>query len=133
MRTQVGIVGAVPAGMFLALLLRSLGIECVVVEQRDREYAEGRVRAGILEQNTVELMQRLGVGDRVTREGLVHRGTNIAIDGRLFHVDFAALTAGKTVTVYCQQEVMRDLYDAAEQLGIPIVWNATEVAPAHGR
>jgi p-hydroxybenzoate 3-monooxygenase len=114
--------------MFLALLLRSLGIECVVVEQRDREYAEGRVRAGILEQNTVELMQHLGVGDRVTREGLVHRGTNLAIDGRLFHIDFAALTAGKTVTVYGQQEVMRDLYEAAEQLGIPIVWNATGVS-----
>jgi p-hydroxybenzoate 3-monooxygenase len=113
--------------MLLALLLRSLGIECVVVEQRDRDYAEARVRAGILEQNTVELMQRLGVGDRVTREGLVHRGTNLAIDGSAFHVDFAAL-AGKTVTVYGQQEVMRDLYDAAGQLGIPIVWNATGVA-----
>lgn len=116
--------------MFLALLLRSIGIECVVVEQRDREYAEGRVRAGILEQNTVELMQHLGVGDRVIREGLVHRGTNLDIDGRVFHVDFAALTAGKTVTVYGQQEVMRDLYDAAEQRNIPIVWHAHGVALA---
>jgi p-hydroxybenzoate 3-monooxygenase len=126
-RTQIGIVGAGPAGMFLALLLRSVGIECIVVERCGREYAEGRVRAGILEQDTVELMRRLGVGDRITREGLVHRGTNLAINGRVFHIDFAALTAGRTVTVYGQQEVMRDLYDAAELLGIPIVWNATEV------
>jgi p-hydroxybenzoate 3-monooxygenase len=126
-RTQIGIVGAGPAGMFLALLLRSLGIECIVVEQRDRAYIEGRARAGVLEQNTVELMRRLGAGGRVAREGLVHRGTNLAIDGRLIHVDFAALTAGKTVTVYGQQEVMRDLYDAAEQRSIPILWNAEGV------
>jgi len=92
------IIGAGPAGMFLALLLRSLGIECIVVEQRDRAYVESRVRAGVLEQTALELMHRLGVGERVVREGLVHRGTNLAIDGRLFHLDFAALTAGKTVT-----------------------------------
>ncbi len=128
MRTQIGIVGAGPAGMFLALLLRSLGIECVVIEQRDREYVEGRVRAGVLEQNTVELMRYLGVGERVAREGLVHRGTNLAIDGKLFHVDLAALTGGKTVTVYGQQEVMRDLYDDASERDIAIVWNAEGVS-----
>ena len=100
MRTQIGIIGAGPAGMFLALLLQSHGIECVVIEQRDREYVEGRVRAGVLEQNTVELMRHLGIGERVAREGLVHRGTHLAIDGKLFHIDFAALTGGKTVTVY---------------------------------
>src|ERR1700679_1452451 len=114
--------------MFLALLLQSLGIECVVIEHRDREYVEGRVRAGVLEQNTVELMRRLGVGERVAREGLVHRGTNLAIDGKVFHVDFAALTGGKTVTVYGQQEVMRDLYDAASARDIAIVWNAEGVS-----
>ena len=127
MRTQIGIVGAGPAGMFLALLLRSYDIECVVVEQRDREYVENRVRAGVLEENTVELMRHLGVGERVAREGLVHRGTNLAIDGRRFHVDFAGLTDGKTVTVYGQQEVMRDLYDAAGQRGLSIFWNAEGV------
>jgi p-hydroxybenzoate 3-monooxygenase len=126
-RTQIGIVGAGPAGMFLALLLRSYDIECVVVEQRDREYVENRVRAGVLEENTVELMRHLGVGERVAREGLVHRGTNLAIDGRRFHVDFAGLTDGKTVTVYGQQEVMRDLYDAAGQRGLSIFWNAEGV------
>ena len=128
MRTQIGIIGAGPAGMFLALLLRSLGIECVVLEQRDREYVEGRVRAGVLEQGTVELMRDLGVGERVAREGLVHRGTNLAVDGKLFHIDFAALTGGRTVTVYGQQEVMRDLYDAASERDIAIVWNAEGVA-----
>jgi p-hydroxybenzoate 3-monooxygenase len=127
MRTQIGIIGAGPAGMFLALLLQSRGIECVVIEQRNREYVEGRVRAGVLEQNTVELMRYLGIGERVAREGLVHRGTHLAIDGKLFRIDFAALTGGKTVTVYGQQEVMRDLYDAAVLRDIAIVWNAEGV------
>jgi p-hydroxybenzoate 3-monooxygenase len=127
MRTQIGIIGAGPAGMFLALLLQSHGIECVVIEQRNREYVEGRVRAGVLEQNTVELMRYLGIGERVAREGLVHRGTHLAIDGKLFRIDFAALTGGKTVTVYGQQEVMRDLYDAAVLRDIAIVWNAEGV------
>ena len=114
MRTQIGIVGAGPAGMFLALLLRSHGIECVVVEQRDREYVEGRVRAGVLEQNTVELM-RTSVSASAWRAKVSCIAAPISPStARLFHVDFAALTAGKTVTVYGQQEVMRDLYDAAE-------------------
>jgi p-hydroxybenzoate 3-monooxygenase len=126
-RTQIGIVGAGPAGMFLALLLRSRDIDCMVIEQRDRDYIEGRVRAGVLEQNTVELMRDLGVGERVAREGIVHHGTNLAIDGRLFHVDFAVLPGGNTVTVYGQQEVMRDLYDAAELRGIEVIWNAEGV------
>jgi p-hydroxybenzoate 3-monooxygenase len=128
MRTQIGIIGAGPAGMFLALLLRWLGIECMVIEKHDREYVQGRVRAGVLEQSTVELMRSLGVGDRAAREGLVHRGTNLAIDGKLFHVDFAELTGGKTVTVYGQQEVMRDLYDAAAKRDLAIFWNAEDVS-----
>lgn len=128
MRTQIGIIGAGPAGMFLALLLRSHNIDCVVVEQRDREYVQNRVRAGVLEQHTVDLMRELGVGERLSREGLVHRGTTLASDGKRFRVDFAALTAGKTVTVYGQQEVMRDLYDAADDRGFSIFWNAECVA-----
>lgn len=116
--------------MFLALLLRREGIDCIVIEQRDRAYVEGRVRAGVLEQNTVEVMRELGVAQRLTREGLVHSGTNIAIDGRLFHVDLAALTGGKTVTVYGQQEVMRDLFTAGEERGIRLLWNCEEVVVA---
>jgi p-hydroxybenzoate 3-monooxygenase len=127
MRTQIGIIGAGPAGMFLALLLQSRGIDSVVIEQRDRKYVEGRVRAGVLEQNTVELMRSLGIGERVAREGLIHRGINLAIEGNPFHVDFAALTGGKTITLYGQQEVMRDLYDAASARDLAVIWNAEDV------
>lgn len=127
MRTQVAIIGAGPAGMFLAHLLRRDGIDAVVFERRDRAYVEGRVRAGVLEQVTVDLMHRLGLADRLVREGLVHGGTNLSLDGRLFRIDMAALTGGSTVTVYGQQEVMRDLFDAAEADDLPIVWNAADV------
>jgi len=128
MRTQIAIIGAGPAGMFLAHLLHRQGIDAVVIERRDRGYVEGRVRAGVLEQVTTDLMRRLGLAGRLDREGLVHGGTNLSLDGRLFHIDMAALTGGATVTVYGQQEVMRDLFDAAETLGLSIVWNASDVA-----
>lgn len=114
--------------MFLAHLLRREGIDAVVLERRDRAYVEGRVRAGVLEHVTVELMRRLGLAERLDRQGLVHGGTNLALDGHLFRIDMAALTGGSTVTVYGQQEVMRDLFDAAEADGLSIVWNATDVA-----
>ncbi|RZM37655.1 MAG: 4-hydroxybenzoate 3-monooxygenase [Sphingomonas sp.] len=130
MRTQVAIIGAGPAGMFLAHLLRQNDIDAVVIERRDRAYVEGRVRAGVLEQVTVDLMHRLGLAERLVREGLVHGGTNLALDGEVFRIDMAALTGGSTVTVYGQQEVMRDLFDAAEAEGLAIVWNAADVALA---
>ena len=116
--------------MFLAHLLRQNDIDAVVIERRDRAYVEGRVRAGVLEQVTVDLMHRLGLADRLVREGLVHGGTNLALDGEVFRIDMAALTGGSTVTVYGQQEVMRDLFDAAEAEGLAIVWNAADVALA---
>ncbi len=128
MRTQVGIIGAGPAGMFLAHLLARAGIDAVVLERRDREYVEGRVRAGVLEQGTVDMMHRLDLGGRLDREGLVHTGTNLSLDGELFHIDLAALTGGKTVTVYGQQEVMHDLFEAADESGVTIVWNARDVS-----
>lgn len=128
LRTQVAIVGAGPAGMFLAHLLHGANIDAVVIERRDREYVEGRVRAGVLECGTTDLMRRLGVADRLEREGLVHGGTNLSLDGRMFHIDMAALTGGSTVTVYGQQEVMRDLFDAGTVRGLRIVWNAADVA-----
>jgi len=127
-RTQVAIIGAGPAGMFLAHLLRSERIDALVIERRDRAYVEGRVRAGVLEQVTVDLMRRLGLAERLEREGLVHGGTNLSFDGQMFHVDMAALTGGSTVTVYGQQEVMRDLFDAAEARDVPVMWNAEDVA-----
>jgi len=128
MRRQIAIIGAGPAGMFLAHLLHAEGIEATVIERRDRPYVEGRVRAGVLEQGTVGLLRRLGLAGRLEREGLVHGGTNVSIDGRVFRIDMAALTGGATVTVYGQQEVMRDLFDAAELRGLDIRWNASDVA-----
>jgi p-hydroxybenzoate 3-monooxygenase len=129
-RTQVAIIGAGPAGMFLAHLLRQSGIDAVVVERRDRAYVEGRVRAGVLEQVTVDLMRRLGLAERLDRLGLVHGGTNLSLDGQILHIDMKALTGGSTVTVYGQQEVMRDLFDAAESKNLAITWDAEDVALA---
>jgi p-hydroxybenzoate 3-monooxygenase len=126
LRTQVAIIGAGPAGMFLAHLLRRAGIDCVVIERRDRAYVEGRVRAGVLETGTTALMRQLGLADRLEREGLVHGGANLSADGEMFRIDMAALT-GAHVTVYGQQEVMRDLFDAADARGLRIEWNAGEV------
>ena len=127
MRTSIAIIGAGPAGMFLAHLLAAEGIAAVVLERRDRAYVEGRVRAGVLEQVTIDLMHRLGLGSRLDREGLVHGGTQISLDGSLFRIDMTALTGGSAVTVYGQQEVMHDLFEAAPERGVEIVWNAQDV------
>jgi p-hydroxybenzoate 3-monooxygenase len=126
-RTQVAIIGAGPAGMLLAHLLAAEGIAAVVIEKRDRAYVEGRVRAGVLEDGTAALLRRLGLSARLDREGLVHDGARISLDGALFRIDFAELTGGRSVIVYGQQEVMRDLFDAAEPRGLAIEWNAEEV------
>jgi len=120
-RRQVVVIGAGPAGMLLGHLLRQHGIDVVILERRDRAYVEGRVRAGVLEQGTVALLGRLGLDRRLRREGLVHSGTKLSIDGDTFRIDFAALT-GSTVTVYGQQEVMKDLFDAAETRGLEVVF-----------
>jgi len=128
MRTQVAIIGAGPAGLLLAHLLHEQGIDCTVLENRTREYVEGRVRAGVLEQTTVNLLEQLGLGERMHRDGLLHTGTNIAVDGEIFRIDMAELT-GKSVMVYGQQEVMRDLFDSAEHRGIKIIFQAEGVEP----
>ena len=130
MRVQVAIIGAGPAGLFLAHLLHDAGIDVVVLEMRDREYVEGRVRAGVLEQTTVELMRRLGIGERLAREGLVHRGTTLCVDGEPMHLDFRDLTDGGTITVYGQSEVMKDLHAAADRRGIQIIYEAADVQPS---
>lgn len=128
MRTDVAIIGAGPAGMFLAHLLHQQGIAFVVLERRDRAYVEGRVRAGVLEQITVDLMHRLGLAQRLAHEGQVHWGTNIVFDGQPLRIDMGALVGGTGVTVYGQQEVMRDLFDGAEARGLDIIWNADDLA-----
>ncbi len=128
MRTQVAIIGAGPAGLFLGHLLKQAGVDAVILERKDRPYVEGRVRAGVLERVAVDLMEQLGLGERMRREGLVHGGTNLASDGELFRIDMAELTGGSTVMVYGQQEVMKDLFDAAETRGVQIVFDADAVA-----
>ncbi|QQN73535.1 4-hydroxybenzoate 3-monooxygenase [Croceicoccus sp. YJ47] len=128
MRTQIGIIGAGRGRMVLAHILAQQGIDAVVLERRDREYVEGRVRAGVLEQVTVDVMHSLGLAERLDAEGLVHGGTNLSLDGELIHIDMAGLTGGRTVTVYGQQEVMSDLFSAADARGVKIVWNAEDVA-----
>ena len=127
MRTQVGIVGAGPAGLFLAHLLHRAGIDSVVVERQSRAHVEGRVRAGVLERMTTDVLTSLGLGERMQREGVIHTGFNVGSDGAMFRIDMAALT-GRSVTVYGQQEVMRDLFDGAEARGLPIVFEASGVA-----
>jgi p-hydroxybenzoate 3-monooxygenase len=129
MRTQVGIIGAGPAGMLLAHLLHQRGVRSVVLERQDRAYVEGRVRAGVLERTSVALLERLGLDARLRREGLVHHGTNLVHDGRMFRIDMHALTGGASVTVYGQQEVMHDLFEAAEDRELPIVFHAEDVRP----
>ena len=118
-RTQVGIVGAGPAGLVLALLLRRRGIESIVIETRSRAYCEQRIRAGVLEHGTVGLLEENGVGERMRREGLVHHGIYLRFAGRSHHIDFPALT-GKTITVYGQHEVVKDLIAAHVATGAPL-------------
>jgi len=125
-RTQVGIIGAGPAGLLLARLLKTQGIDSVILEARSRDYVEARIRAGVLEQGTVGLLEEAGVAQRLHRDGLVHDGVEIAVGGRRFRVDFRALT-GKTVTVYGQTEVTRDLIAARLAGDGPIVWEAADV------
>ncbi|GAB2934737.1 4-hydroxybenzoate 3-monooxygenase [Rhodococcus aerolatus] len=108
MRTQVAIVGAGPAGLLLSHLLHLQGVESVVLEARSRSYVESRVRAGVLEHGTMELLREAGVGERMDAEGMPHEGIYLRVDGRNHHVDFAELT-GRSIKVYGQQEVVKDL------------------------
>ena len=107
-RTQVGIVGAGPAGLMLAHLLHLQGIESVVLESYSREYVESRVRAGVLEQGTADMLRDSGVGARMQREGLQHGGVELRFGGEGHRIDFQELV-GKSITVYAQQEVVKDL------------------------
>jgi p-hydroxybenzoate 3-monooxygenase len=127
MRTQVGIVGAGPAGLTLALLLDRHGIESVVLENRARNYIESRVRAGLLEQNTVDLLCGLGVGERLAREGLEHHGIYLRYQGHTVHVPITELT-GRCVTIYGQQEVVKDLVGARLASGGALHFEVSDVA-----
>src|SRR5690349_13632154 len=130
MRTQVAIIGAGPAGLLLGQMLHVAGIDSVILERQDRAYVEARIRAGVLEQGTVDLLASVGVDARLRREGLVHDGVEFAIGGERHRIDFRELV-GKTVTVYGQTEVTRDLIEARLAAGRPLVFDAADVA-IHG-
>jgi len=125
-RTQVGIVGAGPAGLTLAMLLHREGIDCIVLENRDRAYVEKRVRAGLLEQNTVDLMRQLNVADRLDTEGLEHNGIYLRYDGKNHYVDMAGLT-GRHITIYGQQEVVKDLTNALLERDVQVLFEVSDV------
>jgi p-hydroxybenzoate 3-monooxygenase len=127
-RTQVGIVGAGPAGLFLAHLLHLDGIDSVIVENRSRDYVIDRVRAGVLEQGTVDLLTAIGVGDGVRLGGLRHDGVVISFQGRRHRIDLSGLTGGKAITVYGQNEVVRDLIDARSATSRPLFFECDRVS-----
>ena len=126
-RTQVGIVGAGPAGLTLAHLLHREGIESVVIENRSREYVEARIRAGVLEQRTADLLVEAGVGGRMQREGIVHDGIELQFDGERHRIAFDELT-GRTIVVYGQTEIVKDLIAARLEAGAPLHFEAEAVA-----
>ena len=128
METQVGIVGAGPAGLVLARLLELRGISSVVIEARSREYVEQRVRAGVLEQRSVDCLDEAGVADRLHAEGMVHHGIELRFGGKGHRIDFASLTDGKTITVYGQQEVVKDLIAARLESELPLMFEVSGVS-----
>ncbi|MFF1679497.1 4-hydroxybenzoate 3-monooxygenase [Streptomyces sp. NPDC058256] len=128
MRTTVGIIGAGPAGLLLARLLRNAGIESVVLESRDRAYVEHRQRAGILEQGTVDVLRAAGAGERMDREGLRHDGIELRFEGKRHRVDFPGLTGGSSVMVYAQTEVCKDLIALQLKEGGPLLFEAEALA-----
>lgn len=127
MKTQVAIIGGGPAGLMLGHLLRAEGVDCIVIERASGDYILGRIRAGVLERVTTDLMDRLDLGDRMHKEGLPHDGFNLADGERLIRIDIAALT-GKQVMVYGQTEITRDLMDAAPSRGLEVIYDADDVA-----
>ena len=128
MRTQVGIVGAGPAGLLLSHLLYLRGIESVVLEARTRDYVQERVRAGVLDQNTVDLLAETGLGERMKREGMVHYGIDLRFRGHGHRIDFHELTKGRSITIYSQAEVVKDLIDARLAAGGKVIFEARDVS-----
>ena len=127
-KTQVCIIGAGPSGLLLSQLLANAGIDTVVIDRKDRSYIEGRIRAGVLEQGTVEALEEAGVADRLHREGLPHEGFDLAFDGDRHRIDLKALT-GKTVTVYGQTEVTKDLFERRFTEGQQFYFDIKDATP----
>lgn len=131
MRHQVVIIGAGPSGLLLGALLHQAGIDTLILERQSRDHVLGRIRAGVLEDGTVGLLRKAGVAARLEREGLVHEGFALNFAGRHLRIDIRALTGGRSVTVYGQTEVTRDLMEHRAALGAPIIFGARDVA-LHG-
>lgn len=125
--TQVAIIGAGPSGLLLGQLLHKAGIDAVIIERQSPDYVMGRIRAGVLEQVTIDLLDEAGVGARMHQEGLVHGGFDLLLDGQRHRIDLDALTGGKHVMVYGQTEVTRDLMEARAAAGLPTVYSAAHV------
>ncbi|WP_175959829.1 4-hydroxybenzoate 3-monooxygenase [Burkholderia pyrrocinia] len=128
MRTQVAIIGAGPSGLLLSHLLRLQGVDSILVEARSREYCENRIRAGVLEQGTVDTLNEAGLGDRMRREGLEHHGIELLFSGQRHRIDLSELTGGRAITVYSQHEVVRDLIAAGVEHGHPMHFEVSDVA-----
>ena len=126
-RTQVAIVGAGPAGLILAALLHEAGVDAVVLEARTRDYVEARVRAGVLEQGTVDLLARAGADGRLRREGIVHGGIYLQFDGERHHVPMSELTGGRSIVVYGQTEVVKDLIALRLEQHLPLLFEVADV------
>jgi len=129
MKTQVAIIGSGPSGLLLGQLLHRAGIDNVIVERQTPDYILGRIRAGVLEQGTIDLLREAGVHERMDAEGLVHEGVELQVAGKRIHVDLKTLTGGKTVMVYGQTELTRDLMEARTANGAPAIYSAENVQP----
>ncbi|MDB5620914.1 MAG: 4-hydroxybenzoate 3-monooxygenase [Tardiphaga sp.] len=128
LRTKVAIIGAGPAGMLLGQLLHSYGIDNVILERKDRDYVLARIRAGVLEQGTVGLLEKLGITERLQHEGLIHDGIELLFGGVRHRIDLKHASGGKVVTVYGQTEVTRDLMDARATAGLTTIYDADNVS-----
>lgn len=129
LNTQVAIIGAGPSGLLLGQLLHNAGIQTVILERQSADYVAGRIRAGVLEQGMVDLLREAGVSQRMDREGLVHDGFALALDGQLTPIDLKALTGGQSVMVYGQTEVTRDLMAARAEAGATTLYEVRDVQP----
>jgi p-hydroxybenzoate 3-monooxygenase len=129
MRTQVAIIGAGPSGLLLSQLLHRAGVDCVVLERRSADYVLSRIRAGVLEQGMVDMLEMAGVSERMYKEGLPHDGFNMSVGDTRLRIDLKGLTGGKTVMVYGQTEVTRDLMDAHTARDAKLIYEAEDVTP----
>ena len=127
MRTQVGIIGAGPAGLMLARLLQLQGIDSIIIENRSRDYIENRIRAGLIEDWVADMLTEIGLGARLNREGLVHHGIKLGINGSLHHIDFKSLV-DKRVTIYGQQEIVKDMVAQRLDSGAPLLFEVSDVS-----